>query len=227
MATSGSTDFTITRDNIIRDAMLEINALDAEEDPTSTELTDASRMLNMMLKSWAKFTKIYATEDIDVTLTPGTESYTIGTGLTIDTDRPLAILSGRREDSSGIEVPIEIYSREEYMELPVKSTQAPANGVYYDPQLTAKLYVWPTGQTGNTTLHLTTKRVLEDFDAATDNPDLPQEWYLAIVKNLAKLIHRQFTGRAPDQDLVQEASFLLSSCTMHDSENTSIMVQPR
>lgn len=223
MATSGSTDFSTTRDDIIRDALLEIQALDAGSSPTATELADASRMLNMMVKSWSTFANLWTTKDVTVTLTPGTESYTVGTGLDIDTDRPLGVVAARRQDSSGNEIPIWVYSRNEYMDLPTKSTQSPANGVYYDPQLTGTLYVWPTGSTGDVTLIVTFKRPIEDFDAATDNPDFPQEWYLVLVKNLAVTLCRQFTGNDPSPGLMQEASGLLSLISTHDAENEPLL----
>lgn len=226
MTTSGSTDFIITRDDLIRDALLEINAISAAETPSALVLADASRILNMMTKAWATFTNLWTTSEETITLTPGTESYTIGTGLTIDTDRPLKALSARRVDTAGTEIPIDIYSRDEYMSLPAKSTQAPANGVYYDPQLVGKLYVWPTGTTDNVTLIVTFKRPIEDFDAAADNPDFPQEWYLALVKNLAVQLCRSFTGKPADQLLMSEAASLLQFLQNHDSEGGSFFIRP-
>jgi len=52
MSTSGSYSFTVTRDQIIRDAMLNIGRLDETEAPTAQEITDIAFKLNMLMKQW-------------------------------------------------------------------------------------------------------------------------------------------------------------------------------
>jgi len=52
MATSGSVDFSLDRDELIKDALIDIGAV-AQEDPVSASINaHASRLLNMMLKAW-------------------------------------------------------------------------------------------------------------------------------------------------------------------------------
>lgn len=53
MATSGSYSFSVTRDDIIRTAMLFLGKLDDVELPTPTETTDMSRLLNLIVKQWS------------------------------------------------------------------------------------------------------------------------------------------------------------------------------
>jgi len=52
MALSGTWSFTVTRDDIIREAMLNIGAIGEAEIPTAQETTDCARKLNMMVKQW-------------------------------------------------------------------------------------------------------------------------------------------------------------------------------
>jgi hypothetical protein len=52
MSTSGVYNFSITRDNIIRDAMLNIGRLASGEMPTPEEISDCSYKLNTMVKQW-------------------------------------------------------------------------------------------------------------------------------------------------------------------------------
>lgn len=227
MTTSGSSDFSTSRDNIIKDALLELKALRTGESPTTDETTDCARALNMMVKHWQIYTNLWPTKDVQHTLTPGTESYTVGTGLNVNTARPLRLLSCRREDSSGNEVEIDVVSREEYKSLPTKNTQQPANMVYYDPQLAnGVLYVWPTGTTGNILLNLTFQRPLEDFDATSDTPDFPQEWYLALVKNLAVVLYPQFKSSIDFAILKSEAANLLAELRGWDQEQVSVFFGP-
>lgn len=52
MALSGTWTFTVTRDDIIREAMLNIGAIGEAETPTAQEVTDCARKLNMLVKQW-------------------------------------------------------------------------------------------------------------------------------------------------------------------------------
>ena len=52
MASSGTYNFTVTRDDIIRMAMLSIGQLDEIEPPTAQETTDMTKFLNMLVKQW-------------------------------------------------------------------------------------------------------------------------------------------------------------------------------
>lgn len=52
MALSGSWSFSVTRDDIVREAMLNVGALGESETPTAQEVTDCARKLNMMVKQW-------------------------------------------------------------------------------------------------------------------------------------------------------------------------------
>lgn len=51
-STSGVYTFSVTRDQIIRQAMLDIGALQEGENPTGQEVADCSFKLNMMVKQW-------------------------------------------------------------------------------------------------------------------------------------------------------------------------------
>jgi hypothetical protein len=52
MATSGSVDFSVNRDEIIKDAMFEIGALGDSETPTDADIQLYSRYLNRLVKQW-------------------------------------------------------------------------------------------------------------------------------------------------------------------------------
>lgn len=52
MTTSNSYDFSVTRDQIVTQAMLDIGALGESEVPTAQEMTNCSFKLNNMIKQW-------------------------------------------------------------------------------------------------------------------------------------------------------------------------------
>jgi hypothetical protein len=82
-----------------------------------------------------------------------------------------------------------ILTRQEYNMLGNKTSSGNPIQVFYDPQNSyGDLHVFPvptaTEAAGNTiTIHY--QRPFEDFDASTDTPDFPQEWYDAITYGLA------------------------------------------
>lgn len=226
MSTSGSTDFSTTRNQIIYDALLLLGIIAAEQNPTPFQLSFCGRFLDMLVKQLAPKMNVWPTKDVTLTLTPGTPSYAIGDGLTIDEPRPLQIVSARRRDSSGTETPIDVVSREEYMAMPTKSTQGPANMVYYDRQRTnGTVYVWPTGDTANSTVILTVKRALEDMDGGGDEPDFPQEALLGLVYNLAVIVGPSFGG--VPQDVFALAAQFKQELLDDDSENAAVYFIPR
>ena len=226
MSVSGTSDFSMTAGEIIKDAMATIGATEANDVVNADDSAFCLRRLNMLAKHMAMSANLWVTTDVTVTLTPGTESYTVGDGLEVDTLRPLRLLSARREDSNGTQINVDVVSRQEYMDLPVKSTQAPANQAYYDPQRdNGVLYVWPTGTTNNTTLICTFKRPIQNFDANSNNPDFPQEWYMALVYALAVKIAPTYIGAVP-QDIKMESEQLLAGLYVFDDETTSLKLRP-
>jgi hypothetical protein len=52
MPLSGQWTFSVTRDDIIKEAMLNVGALGEGEIPTAQEVVDCARKLNMMVKQW-------------------------------------------------------------------------------------------------------------------------------------------------------------------------------
>lgn len=52
MTTSGSTVYSMTRDNIIRAAMRKLGILGQGQQPTAQDISDASQALNLMIKGW-------------------------------------------------------------------------------------------------------------------------------------------------------------------------------
>lgn len=100
--------------------------------------------------------------------------------------RPIEIVEARLRNDDDTDVPIEMLSREEYMRMTNKGSDANPTGIYYDPQLTAgKLYVYNAITDVANRLILTVKYPLQIFDAGDDDPDFPADWTNALIYNLA------------------------------------------
>lgn len=84
MTTSGSYTFTVTRDEIIREAMLNIGKIGDTEVPTPTETNDCARKLNMLVKQWmgrqdfAPGLKMWTRQRADLFLSSSQYCYSLG-----------------------------------------------------------------------------------------------------------------------------------------------------
>ena len=196
MATSGSTDWTRTRDQIISGALRNIGAIATGETPSASEIADGAEALNAMVKAWqAEGATLWLYDEEELSLTADKQSYTIGVGGDLDTVRPLEIMSARYHYyTAKIDVPMEPMGRDEYFDIPLKSATGIPLQYYYDPQLSLGVfYIWPViKSTTSDTIRMTLKSEVEDFDAAGDNPDFPKEWFRALKFNLAMEIAPEY-----------------------------------
>lgn len=178
----------------------------------------------MMLKTWATAGRLWLQTEGSVTLIASTASYAL-TGVR-------KVLSVRRRTSS-IDTPLTELSREEYYDLPNKSQAGTPLSCYFDPQRSTKtLYVWPVPTAAiatSTTLPYTYARFIEDCDALTNDPDVPQEWLEALSYGLARRLAPRFPGIVASAEFaeIKEASErLYAALSSVDQETSSIFFQP-
>lgn len=83
-STSGAYTFSVTRDDIIRHAMMDIGALEPYEAPTAIEVTDCAFKLNMLVKQWMGDTdfapgmKVWTRKRADLFLDTTKYTYQVG-----------------------------------------------------------------------------------------------------------------------------------------------------
>lgn len=79
MATSGSVNFSMNRDEIINAALRKISAVGEGQTATASMITDAAQELNRMVKAWMnQGAHLWTYQDLIVFMTVGQESYNIG-----------------------------------------------------------------------------------------------------------------------------------------------------
>ena len=102
MTTSGSYSFTVNRDQIIRDSLLNIGKLSEIETPSAQDVTDCNLKLNMLVKQWMGRTdfqpslKVFKRKWGYLFLSNSTNKYVVGpngTGWTNSFVRPLTTLT--------------------------------------------------------------------------------------------------------------------------------------
>lgn len=128
-----------------------------------------------------------STVTLTAALTADVASGAVVYAYTSKAKRPMRVLESVVHDEN--DTPIHVGSREEYFNQSGKGTDGRVNTIYFDPQVAApKLYVWPQTDDERHYLKLYIQRTLEDVDAAVDEVDFPQEWYLPLAANLAVLL---------------------------------------
>jgi len=226
MATSGSTDFTLTSAQIIEKAFQILGVGQEGEALTARMSADGMLSLNLLLKTWGAKPYLWIKSEQSITLTQGTTNYTTS-------PRAMRVLSVRRKTtSSGIGVPLNELSRSDYYNQPNKTVESVPTAFYFDPQLsTGKLYVWPTASSATAsaqTLSVTYLRRIEDIDASNNEADLPQEWLQTLIWNLANELEPEYpvTDSRLAIKIEAKAARLLADLSVWDNEPASVDLQP-
>lgn len=242
MATSGSIDYNLTARIVVTEALELLGIVGENETPTAGNAASCLRTLNLMLKSWQAegidlwrydemhlqadgvYNKGVYNEGIyeDGVMPIGMQSYTI-------VPRPLRVLSVRHQLSGGTEIPMVEISREEYFDLPVKSTTGTPTHWYYHPARDSGIiYVWPTASDTSSDIKITYQRVLEDVDSLDDNLDVTQEWLECVCCSLAVRVAPKF-GISLSRDkpeILAMANDLRDKLSGWDRETAPILFQP-
>lgn len=228
MSTSSSTNFSVTRDDIIKGALRLCGALAVGETPSADQVTEASEALNMLVKAWqADGMALWARGEYTLPLTLSTQSYNIGIGQTVNIAKPLKITQAILHDTqTNVDIPMRIITRDEYLRLGNKTTTGQPIQIYYDPQRDhGVLYVYPPANSSAVSykqIKFTYQKPFEDFDASTDNPDFPQEWYEALKYGLASRLAGEYGISMDDRrQLMQEAILIKNEALGFGTEEGS------
>jgi hypothetical protein len=265
MATSGSVNFSTSRDEVIKYAYLNVGGIASGGTPTATQVTDAAFLLNGIVKMWqtegmplwalktgyifpihdtnqvllgsgggkashsyvqttidgdeasgqtvitvSSATGISNTDIIGIEQDDGTIHWTTVSGApsgdditlaaalsdeasdgnyvyayatTAQIHRPLRIIHAYSYDfGSNVSQPLTLVSSTDHFDLGDKETESYPLQFAYQPTLTTGIFrFWPRFQNGDKFIVIYFQRPFEDFDAAGDEPDFPQEWFLPLT----------------------------------------------
>jgi len=128
---------------------------------------------------------------------------------TTNINRPLRVAGARRYNfASAIETQMIPLSRIDYRNLPNKTATGVPTQFFYDPRgganSTGVFYVWPAPSAPSDGIKFTYYRQIQDFSAAANTPDIPQEWGLAMIWNLAKEMGAEFDVSPNRWTLIKE-----------------------
>jgi hypothetical protein len=150
-------------------------------------IIDALGYMNDMLSVWSnKPNAIHFITRETLTLTASDGDYSIGTGATLNTTRPIQIFDSTMT-VSGSEYPVKIKERRDYDCIADKTTTGRPHMMYYEPTApygTLYFYFVPDS---NYTLNLKSLKPFPTY-ALADDMGLPPGYEAAIVYNLAMVL---------------------------------------
>lgn len=232
MTTSGTTVLQYTRNELIDAAVSTLGVVARGQTLAAEDYTLAAKKLNMLIaKMRAKQLPLWKRVEYSLSLTASTLSYTLGDGLALDTPYPLKMLEAYSVPVSGsTRIPVEIISNSEFNILPYDSSSGQPIKLTYQPYVNyGVVKVWPTPDSTvatNYTMKLVWQAPFEYFTTSTETLDFPEEYYLAIIYNLAVLIAPDWGVPLEDRrELKKEAKEYMDEVDSFGGEDGSFFFQ--
>jgi hypothetical protein len=215
MATSGSTNFELDVSDYIEEAFERCGL----EVRTGYDLKSAKRSLNLMLAEWAnrglnQWTIVQRTQ----ALTQGTGNYALNNDV-IDV---LSVIVRR----SGTDYALDRLSRDEYLSIPVKTTQGRGNQFFLDRQVTPELKLWPVPENSTDVVIYDALTRMDDADTFVNTMDMPFRFYPCLAAGLAYYIA---VKRAPNRVQLLKAIYEeeFERAATEDRDRSSFNVVPQ
>tara|TARA_R110000803_G_scaffold163734_2_gene227419 strand:+ start:20 stop:685 length:666 start_codon:yes stop_codon:yes gene_type:complete len=206
---------------ICTSALRKAQVVGMSETPSGDDMAEAVELLNMMLKAWQM------SEYNIWTYTSGSLTLTTALSYTLDPVRPMQIITARLKQG-GIELPMQVMTRQEYDNLPQKTSTGLPTQFYYDRQReAAKLYVWPVLATAaGETIEYTYEREFEDVTDPDSVLDVPAEWWEATLYGLGARVAESYMLMAPLSMLAPRAQSTLTAALQFDREGSVFFAGP-
>ena len=196
----------MTVQELIKASLRAIGAIATGETPTADELADGLEALNSLIKSWSQNRNLtyYHTEDSH-TLTAGTGQYTMGSGLTISTTKPVEILRMFTR-GTGVDVPIDHrIGEKKFYKIATKTTTGVPNWCYVNwgtNFIALNLFPVPASAL---TLYIYSIKALTTYTALTTTISHPEGYERALRWNLAIELAPEY-GKEPSAAVIRNAA---------------------
>ena len=152
-------------------------------DSTTADNTNALGNLNNMIESWGYLNHYIVRESLSLTIDKA--EYTIGSGGSLNTVRPVAILDAFLRDSDDHDWPLGIISDRKYNSISAKSAKGMPSCLYFLPEYPLAKIIFNCEPDKVYTLHLSSQKNFTEFEALETSVNLPPEFIETLVYNLA------------------------------------------
>tara|TARA_R100000234_G_scaffold115460_1_gene91486 strand:- start:3470 stop:4147 length:678 start_codon:yes stop_codon:yes gene_type:complete len=217
MATSGSTNFELDVADYIEEAF-ERCGLEAR---TGYDLKTAKRSLNLLLADWAnRGLNRWTIAQTTTSISSGTASYSLGA----DTIDILDVVIRTGTGTNQNDQILTRISRNAFLNIPNKNTQAKPSQFYVDRQITPTIKLWPTPDASYSIVYDRLTR-MDDADTFINTMDLPFRFYPCLCAGLAYYIAlKKMPERVPLLKSVYEEEF--KRAADEDRDRASLKLTP-
>lgn len=217
MATSGTTTFNLSIDDLIEEAFERCGMR-----PTSGyQLSSARRSLNLLFLDWAnRGLNLWTIEQATYALTAGINE------IDLDASVVNVIEAVIRDSSSGTSTDIAIsrISRDDYLSVPDKTTRARPSQFYVQRTSAPKVFFYPAADKDYTFVYYRIRRI-EDAGAYTDTADVNFRFLPCLASGLAYYLALKFAAdRVAGLKALYEEDFLRAA--MEDRDTASVHFVP-
>lgn len=232
MSTSGNTIYQVGRDAIITAALRKLAVIAKGQTPDAEDIADASMALNMLVAEFrVAGMPLWARKQYSFTPVAGQKTYQIGLGKTFNVPYPIHVLQAFRQDStSATKIYMEVISNFNFNLYPTNSGGTPIQ-LNYQPFINyGEINLWPVPDAAATssTVTIVYQSPFQYFDASTDTMDFPEEWYNALVYNLANNLAPEWAIPLEDRRMLKaEAQEHLQNALSNGTEDGSVFIQPQ
>jgi hypothetical protein len=212
MATSSSTNFELDVAEYIEEAFERCGL----EVRTGYDLQTAKRSLNILLADWAnRGLNQWTIQQRTQSLTSGTAEYDLDTDV-------IDILNAVIRRSS-TDFTVSRISRDQFINIPTKSTTGRPSQYFLDRQITPKLKLWATPENSTDVFVYDVLTRIQDADTQVNTMEVPFRFYPCLTAGLAYYIAMK---RTPDRvqllKAMYEEEFERASAEDRDRSNLSL-----
>jgi len=185
MAVSGSTDFELDVAEYVEEAFERCGL----EVRTGYDLKTARRSMNLMFAEWAnRGLNQWTIKQRTLSLVENDGEYDLGLDV-ID-----IVTAAIRRDN--VDFALDRIGRDEYLNIPTKTTKARPTQYFLDRQITPNLKIWPLPENSTDIIVYDCLTRIDDADNAQNTVDMPFRFYPCLAAGLAYYIAMK---RAPDR----------------------------
>ena len=178
MAVSGSYDFNMTENQIISDALYNIQAIPIGHTPSEKDIDICRRALNRLIKRLQNdhiFLNAVTLRTFDTVAS--TVSYQLDSGVKKVIGTPYIKIDGN-------DTPLNVISRQDYDSVLAKASEGQPYDVFIDYSTSPPTMFFNPTPVAVYSVYYRSEDVLDDFDTASDNPQLPAQALDMLVSGL-------------------------------------------
>jgi len=224
MATSGTTSFDLSIDEIIDEAYNRVGI----RPNSGNDMRRARRNLNILFADWGnRGVHLWKVELDEVQLVAGQAEYTVNSDVSDVLEAYISTSAAASNSASTQDVSITKIDRSAYAALPNKLSQGQPSQYYVDRQKTPKIYLYqaPDASTYTYLKFYVLKRI-EDAGAYTNTADVVFRFIPPMVSGLAYYLSMQYgPDRVPILKQVYEDEMLRA--LDQDGGRTSLYISPQ